>query len=454
MASLPCDECDPFEPSCSAGFERPARRPFLIGVYLATNAIPDAATVVDGPDCAFFKAEFIHGKHDLNSTLLDVTGNHRILGSQVTTDDLATSQGRRAAVLARRAAQQPATTLVMVTAMPLVTITGVQHDQIIRDLQPLLDADLVAIPGRSLQGDWLAGYEDTLTLLARRLVQRGAESPAVVADERPNGASSVSVIGYLMDRNEEDHRANVRELHRLVDALGLKLDSIWLSGQPWPELRRALRSETLVALPMGRPAARAIAEQTGARVVEVDLPFGLAYSERFLRALGAATGTEQRAETLIVAELEQALPRLEWAIPHIFLGKRAVFFGTPDLLAGFHQLATELGMEVVGLGCPANRPAWLDLCDWSGPNPTFDVSPETAFRRWWQSVERRPDIVIGNTDALKCTPPEVACVELGYPSYTDHAFFDRPFLGFRGYLAFVQRMATALAMTAGRTGRP
>jgi nitrogenase molybdenum-iron protein alpha/beta subunit len=453
MASLPCDECATPERSCSAGFERPYRRPYLIGVYLATNAIPDAATVVDGPDCAFFKAEFIHGKHDLGSTLLDVTGRHRILVSQVTTDDLATSRGRRAGELARRAAGQPETTLVMVMALPLVTITGVPHDQIIRDLQPAVDADLVVIPGRSLQGDWLTGYEDVLTRLARRLAERSGEAPTAAVGQRAKGVSSVSVIGYLMDRNEEDHHANLRELRRLVAALGLELDSVWLSGQPWPELGRALRSDILVALPMGRPAAQAIAARSGAQVVEAELPFGLAQTERFIRALGAATGTTDRAESLIVQELEQALPRLEWAIPHYFLGKRAVLFGAPDLLGGFVQLATELGMDVIGLGCPASRPAWLELKDWSGPSPTFDVSPETASRDWWRSKERRPDIVIGNTDALKCVPADVACVELGYPGTTDHAFFDRPFLGYRGYLAFVQRMVTALATTTERARR-
>ncbi|RLB63992.1 MAG: hypothetical protein DRI90_05640, partial [Deltaproteobacteria bacterium] len=402
MATLPCDECEKSGPSCPAGFERPYRQPYLIGVYLATNAIADAATVVDGPDCAFFKAEFIHGKHDLGSTLLDVTGHHRILVSQVTTDDLTLSQGRRAAELARRAAQQPATTLVMVTAMPLVTITGVGHDQLVRDLQPEVDADLVAIPGRSMQGDWLAGYEDVLTLLARRLVERGGEPPADGGADRPSGVCSVSVIGYLMDRNEEDHRANVAELRRLIEGLGLELDTIWLSGQRWPEMGQALRSDILVALPMGRSAARTIAAQTGAQVVEVDLPFGLADTERFIRAVGRATGTEQQAEMMLVQELEQALPRLEWAIPHYFLGKRVALFGTPDLFGGFHQLATELGMEVIGLGCPAHRPPWLDLDGWTGVTPTFDVSPETLSRGWWRSEDRRPDIVIGTTDALKC----------------------------------------------------
>ncbi len=64
-------------------FSQPERYPFLIGVYLAINAIPDAYGIIDGPNCLFFKAEYIHGKHDIRSTLLDVLGHHRIAATTI-----------------------------------------------------------------------------------------------------------------------------------------------------------------------------------------------------------------------------------------------------------------------------------------------------------------------------------------------------------------------------------
>jgi nitrogenase molybdenum-iron protein alpha/beta subunit len=421
---------------------QPARRPFLIGVYLATNAIPDAATIVDGPDCAFFKTEFIHGKHDLNSTLLDVTGNHRILVSHVTTDDVATSKGERAIELCRRADEMPEIALVMVTALPMVAIIGIQYDQIIRGLAEELSSELVEIPGRSLQGDWLDGYADVLEALARR-------TPTCADGIDPG---SVSIIGHLMDRNEEDQRGNVRELYRLVEALGLRLDSVWLSGRPWSELRQASRSGTLVALPLGRQAAQLLAERTGADVVELEVPFGAEHSARFVRGLGAATGREPQAEELVRRELLQIAPRLEWAVPHLFLGKRVIFSGAPDLLAGFADLAQELGMEVLEMSSPARRPSWFEPESVGDLQPLFDVSLDAVGQQALASAAR-PDLVIGNTETLQAVPPYVPGVELGYPSYADHAFVDRPFLGFRGYLQLVQRMASAMGLAAGRIRR-
>ena len=45
-------------------------------------------------------------------------------------------------------------------------------------------------------------------------------------------------------------------------------------------------------------------------------------------------------------------------------------------------------------------------------------------------------------------------VELGFPSYQDHALQDRPFLGYRGHTALVQRILSALATGGGRRRAP
>ena len=105
-------------------------------------------------------------------------------------------------------------------------------------------------------------------------------------------------------------------------------------------------------------------------------------------------------------------------------------------------------MEVLELSSPALRPAWLEpesmgLGDTQIPL-SFDVPAQLLWERWLAPGGRLPDLVIGNTELMHGLPRHVGGVELGFPSTTDHAYFDRPFLGFRGYLCFVQRMATAL----------
>lgn len=415
------------------------RRSFLLGVYLATNAIADAAAVVDGPDCAFFKAEYIHGRHDLNSRLLDGLGHHRILVTHTTTDDIAQSVGSGVGKRIGDAERLGGVGLVLVTAMPMVSIIGLQYDQLIRELPPL-DLDVVAVEGRSLQGDWLDGYADVLTALA------AAVEPAT----EPLETESVSIIGHFMDRNEEDQRGNVRELRRLVQGLGLRLESVWLSGSDWANLGRAARSRTLVTFPLGAEAGRRLADRTGARVVEVQTPLGLTRTLDFVRALGEATGRDQAAKRFAETERSRCVTPLEWVVPHYFLGLRVAISAPPDLLVGLWELLTELGMDVVEAVSPSRPRDGCEAESMGGLQVSFDADFQ---RERWQGTSR-PELLLGDTWATSTGDANLPVVELGFPSYLDHAIFDRPTLGFRGHTALVQRILSALASGGGRRRTP
>lgn len=428
-------------------FTPPLRYPFLIGVYMATNAIPDAYTVVDGPDCLFFKAEYIHGKHDIRSTLLDVFGNHRIALTNVNAGNVAKSKGEVVRRKIKQIDQLSNSGVIFVSSLPMVTIIGTQYDTILRELQPEATARLIDCPNRSLQGDWLTGYSDLLNALAAHIDVSGG-----VPDPR-----KVAVVGYLMDRTEEDHLANIRELERLVSALGLELVTVWLGNQPYARLCDIKNAGTIVAFPLGRKAARTVAKRTGARVLEVDAPFGLGRTRKLLMKLGRETGRSDRAQTLIDQELRQHLPAMEWVVPHVFVGKKLLFSAPPDLLGGFVEIAQDLGAEVVHLSAPCS-PAHLteDL------GRQFEGLPRVLFEPKHRAIEEEfarlrqvgVDLAICSNDLFErgASLAGAAFLEFGFPSNFSHALWDRPFLGFRGWVSFLDRMANALTHRA--VGRP
>lgn len=428
-------------PAPQEDFTAPLRFPFLIGVYMATNAIPDAYTIVDGPDCLFFKTEFIHGKHDINSTLLDVFGSHRIALTNVNAGNVAKSRGEAVIRKIKKIDDFPNSSVIFVSSLPMVTVIGTQYDTLIREAQPGTAARLIEVPNRSLQGDWLTGYCDLLNALATNIdIEGGSPDPKKVA-----------IIGYFMDRNEGDHAGNIKELERMCAGIGLELATVWLSGQPYARLTEVKNAGTIVSLPFGRKAGKILAKRTGAQLLECEVPFGLARTRTMLLKIAKAAGRLKEAERFIQGELAQLIPKMEWVIPHVFLGKKMMFSATPDLLGGFLQIAQDIGAEVVHLSASCSR-GFLheDLEREFKPIPPVMFEPKQAAIS--AEIERLEkvgvDLIICNTELYQRGGDklEAPFVEFGFPSNFHHALGDAPYLGFAGWLGFIDRMANAMTV--------
>lgn len=409
--------------------------PSLMGAYLVVNAIPDAYLLVDGPDCALYKTHFIHGRHDLNSTLLSIDGRHRVCFTNVCAQSVTRDHNELVFRRLQRINGFEEAGLILLTALPSCSLTGIDYEHLLSSVRSKLLKPALAIPPISLAGDWIDGYATTLLALARRM-----ELP----DARPE-PDKVALVGYMMDRNEGDHRANLEELRRLLGALSLELVSVWPGGAPYAALREAARAGLVVSLPYGREAAAELARRTGATLVEAELPFGLRATERFLRKTAEAAGRPEAAERVVREEVREAFSRLEWIAPHLFFHRTASYFGDPCLIGGFLELCDDLGMRV--LECSSTgREGHLSLPE-GVEKPPLHFEPDYYHPAVQRLRRSPPDLVVSNTnEALRNRPPhDFALVELGFPSYYHHAVGLSPFLGYRGALAFVERLADALS---------
>jgi hypothetical protein len=253
----------------------------------------------------------------------------------------------------------------------------------------------VVVPAAALTGGWFEGYAAVLESLALGLDLSGGRP-------KPGNAA---VVGYFMDRCEEDHRGNVAQLRRL---LGRDVVSVWLSGGSVEGLRRVRDASTVVSLPHGRKAAGILAKRLGARLVEMDLPFGAERSAAWME------GRPLR------------VPRL---------GLRVFFVGDPHLFPGVRDICRQTGSKLVaalstGLG-----------------------GPDTArAKALW--ARARANLFIGNSDAIALLRPGCRVMEFGYPSIGRHCLREEPYLGFEGAAAFIQRMANVQPLTSRPKSAP
>lgn len=436
------------------GFSPPYRLSYQLGVYHAVNAIPDAYLLNDGPDCVVRKAQYVQGKHDWHSTLLDVEGCHRIVTTLVSDDQVVnhTSGVVRERLRELLGAVRPG--IVFLNAMPHVALLGLPYEQIAHEEGGEAAIPMAEIDGQAIKGDWLDGYSDTLATLARTIALPAGGTVA----------GSAAIIGLLVHRLEADCLADVAEVRRLVEGAGLDVCSVWLDGvSRVRELAEAGRAELLVALPSGVRAARALAARTGARVVEVPTPLGLAHTQRFLRALGRVCDGRERVEGFVAQELRRVVPTLEFALPHVFRDRRVAFSGDPHWFCGFALTCEELGMRVVHLSAPSRAHNLLDDLESelvAPPEVFLDCRESTVSEHLRRCSRRGLHLMVGTSDFLALGPRDdraLGTVELGFPSNYDHALFRRPTLGFEGWLCLVDRMGSALARAgvhAGARARP
>lgn len=409
---------------------------YMIGVYLAVNAISDLFILVEGPDCSYMKTQYVQGNHDWMSTLTSVSGMHRVANTALHPAHMAGSREEGVQDALLRIARHPEVPAVALTSMPMAFITGADYERLTRFVHDETGKTAIHIPGKSLSGDWLDGYAETLLSLAAQL-----DISAGRRDDR-----KVGIVGYLFDRNEEDHTANLRELRRIFDALDLELVSVWLDGSPFENLAAIRDAGTIVSLPYGRKAAKRLARRTGARLVTMPLPFGLAASEQFVRTLGELSGRTREAEAFIDQELSRVVPKLEWLIPFLFQNRNVGFIGEPHVLPGLAEMITMLGGELI-YGIITNRALHTRGLEDQVNGTTLLVYPKMKEMMRFvtkQAIERELHLLVTNNVGIMGA--HGAILEFGFPSAFRHALYDRPFLSFAGALAFIDSMANALRM--------
>jgi len=420
--------------------------PYLIGVYLAINAIPDAYLLVDGPNCLFHKAEYIHGRHDLHSTLFNCSGYHRVQFTGTNSEKVATNYESAVAGDIQKIASLSHCKGIFLSSISFCKIVGIQYDRLIREIPGDLGKPVWEVAGYSLEGDWLDGYARTLHCLASSIdLKRGSPKP-----------ENVAIVGYLMDRTEADHQGNIAELRRMLEGISLKPVSIWLSNSPLGHLQKIKNAATVISLPHGREAASTIAERIGARVINTSFPFGIARTQEWIRQVAGALGKRPEAEAFIQRETEQIIPKLEWLVPHVFLNRRLVWIGEPYLLGGLMSLAEDLGFRIAGAYLAASQ-RHLDKetvkMFKEKARIIFEPTRRKLNAEWKLHKKNGVDLVIGNSRGLSMIDSDAAQMEFGYPCYHYHALQQEPYLGFRGSISFIHRMVNAIMGSSMFKGR-
>ena len=151
--------------------------PFLHGLYVAFNAIPDAYFLGDGPSCVFAKAEHIHYRHDQFSTLSPAAAIIASSTRESTSFNIAGNFEAEISSALKRIAGWRSSGVIFTGAMPMCAVAGTDYERILRDALAGCGKPAFLIPRRSVPSP-------ATGLMATRAASRS--SPQASISQEPN----------------------------------------------------------------------------------------------------------------------------------------------------------------------------------------------------------------------------------------------------------------------------
>ncbi|MBM4386666.1 MAG: hypothetical protein FJ088_02945 [Deltaproteobacteria bacterium] len=424
--------------------------PFLSGVYIGVNAVPDSFLIVDGPYCVINKA-FIQTSHDLNCSLISPHGDSRVLFTSQKpfveeVNSLALDRTAFIGTIFKDVCENSGAGLILTTTFDFHQLINAPVEKITKNFAAESGKPFMYVQSKSLESDWLDGYASFCEAVAG----------GIPLKKNALKKKKAAIAGYLMDRHEMDHSANIAELGKIFDAFGVELISVWLNGSRYEELKRIEEASVVFSFPYATKAAGIIAGRTGADLIESALPVGLTGTEEFIKKLGKYYGMESTAAQFIEKEAGDAVRSASKHVFRFIAGRRIALALDPYLCESFIPAAGDLGAEILCVVPTAYRKSTADgvgerLAEAGAffPEELEDSDAELRMKIEPSDKPSETVILLGSYFAAGFldryfNKADVILVPLGFPNYLHHPVNESPFLGFGGFRNMVDRISNAV----------
>lgn len=430
------------DPSALEQFRlQPVDHTDLFGIFLGVHAIPGAVMLLHTTVGCKFKTQIHLVDHDWFQDSHD-----QRLWTGVDDVRLISGSGKRLTEFATTWYERRHPELFVVTTNAAVELSAFDVDAAVEDLRTKLPCPVMLLKAPGYDGSLRRGYRRVVDGVCDLLDWSVAPQPR-----------RVSLVGYLFDRFEMEHAANLGEIRRLLKALGLDAGPHLLCGEGLATLRAVPRSGILGVLPDARALAPRFDDLPGRRAVPLDLPVGLQGTSAFLRALAAAAGLpEADVDAVIDRELARAVPLVARGARRL-KGSRVAIFQDTATAAALAAFLTELDCDVPlviltdgDAGDPGEFAAAAARMGAVFPKPPqvhAGLSRDGGLARFADAHGQDPfSLVLGSSVQKSAMLSGTASVvEVGYPSVSKHFLYPTPWFGYNGALALVQRLIDARA---------
>ncbi|MDR2739112.1 MAG: hypothetical protein LBB68_04705 [Treponema sp.] len=198
-----------------------------------------------------------------------------------------------------RLREQIQSTLELVDGDLFVVITGCMVDMIGDDTVAVVsefagaEKPVIAVPTPSFKGNAFYGYELLFKGLIDRYIQKSAEKDALV----------VNILG-IVPTQDVFWKGNLREIKRLLEKLGLTVNTFFGEGETLDNFKNAGRASLniVVSNSYGIDSARHFEEVHGIPYIVSPFPIGALQGETFLKTVGNALNIDPKLITQVIVK--------------------------------------------------------------------------------------------------------------------------------------------------------
>jgi nitrogenase molybdenum-iron protein beta chain len=366
-----------------------------------------------------------------------------------------------------RLREQIESTLELVDGDLFVVVTGCMVDMIGDDTAAVVsefsgaEKTVIAVPTPSFRGNAFYGYELLLKGLIEKYIQKSVKKESL----------SVNILG-IVPAQDVFWKGNLREIKRLLEKLGLRVNTFFGEGETLEDIKNAGRASLniVVSNSFGIDAAKRFEEVHGIPFIVSPFPIGALQGESFLKTVGNAMNIDPLHIASVISGEKENYYDYFSRIADIYndadLQRYSIVVGDSSYAPAMTRfLSDELGWipelavvtdlldearqktvrsQFAGLNSGLNPAVYFDSDTSSVKKYLREVWPRNQNNRYYDPLN--PTVIIGSAFERDVS------AEFGYPlipvsfPLTSRCVMNRGYAGFTGGLSLTEDIITYLVM--------
>lgn len=305
----------------------------FITSYWVVAGIKNCIILVHGPEgCAFAAKELRHHNTNFCGCRYDFTAS---TGLNETTIIFGGETRLANAIQEIDQKHQPDLIALLTTCSS--GIIGDNVDGIINNLKDRIRSKIFLIKCEGFSGDFRCGYDEAYIALSQ-LMQPGKKRPGYV-----------NILGTRKGPEPLFGQGEYREIIRMVEGLGLKINAIISGGCTLDQIEKAAQVECNIAWcsDLGIRLGEVMQEKFNIPYLKDGMPYGYSETLHYINAIAAMTGREKEAQAFIDAETDRIGPMLEETRKRVKNKTAIVALGPIRSIHLANFLKQDLGMNVI-----------------------------------------------------------------------------------------------------------